>query len=273
MRQRFGSLLQRFDALAALLPDPRAAAILTAFVGKSSIPGIDQEELFERLLGTVVDAGDPRQLAPLEAAAKEEPWKRKSDRQYFSVAIPAAIAALKKVRGQPPQAHQPAEAPEAAHHEMPDRLLEAVLKAPGDDAPRLVLADWLMERGAPRGEFIALQVRGAKKPLSAAEVTKMNALERAHRADWLGPLARALTGCTWSRGFLAEASLSQNARAPTPVWKEAYRHPALELVTRLELGAGNARHYVGFLRGGRLLSLEERWIPDSARRLLARPVR
>lgn len=39
-----------------------------------------------------------------------------------------------------------------------DRLLQAVLDDPGDDAPRLVLADWLEERGDPRGEFIRVQV-------------------------------------------------------------------------------------------------------------------
>ncbi|MBA3541481.1 MAG: TIGR02996 domain-containing protein [Deltaproteobacteria bacterium] len=36
-------------------------------------------------------------------------------------------------------------------------LIAAVAEAPDDDAPRLVYADWLMERGDPRGELVALQ--------------------------------------------------------------------------------------------------------------------
>jgi uncharacterized protein (TIGR02996 family) len=38
-------------------------------------------------------------------------------------------------------------------------LLAAVRAEPDDDTPRLVLADWLEERGDPRGEFVRLQVR------------------------------------------------------------------------------------------------------------------
>ncbi|MGV3624109.1 MAG: TIGR02996 domain-containing protein [Archangium sp.] len=41
-------------------------------------------------------------------------------------------------------------------------LLDAIYAAPDDDAPRLVFADALMERGDPRGEFIALQLQRAR---------------------------------------------------------------------------------------------------------------
>jgi uncharacterized protein (TIGR02996 family) len=39
---------------------------------------------------------------------------------------------------------------------MPDRdaFLRMIQENPDDDAPRLVLADWLEERGDPQGEFI-----------------------------------------------------------------------------------------------------------------------
>src|SRR5262249_51734963 len=36
-------------------------------------------------------------------------------------------------------------------------FLQAILAAPEDDTPRLVYADWLEERGDPRGEFIRIQ--------------------------------------------------------------------------------------------------------------------
>lgn len=35
-------------------------------------------------------------------------------------------------------------------------LFAEIVQAPHDDAPRLVYADWLLERGDPRGELIAL---------------------------------------------------------------------------------------------------------------------
>jgi uncharacterized protein (TIGR02996 family) len=38
-----------------------------------------------------------------------------------------------------------------------DAFLQAVLAEPDDDAPRLIFADWLEERGDPRGAFIRLQ--------------------------------------------------------------------------------------------------------------------
>src|SRR5207249_956021 len=37
-----------------------------------------------------------------------------------------------------------------------------ILEHPDDDTPRLVYADWLMERGEPRGEFIRIQVERAR---------------------------------------------------------------------------------------------------------------
>ncbi len=45
-----------------------------------------------------------------------------------------------------------------------DRLLEAIIAAPDDDAPRLVYADWLQGRGDPRGELILLQCQLAAAP-------------------------------------------------------------------------------------------------------------
>ena len=36
-------------------------------------------------------------------------------------------------------------------------FLQAVLENPDDDTPRLIYADWLEERGDPRGEFIRVQ--------------------------------------------------------------------------------------------------------------------
>lgn len=72
-------------------------------------------------------------------------------------------------------------------------LLASVLAAPDDDAPRLVYADWLLERGDPRGEFIALQCRAAALPDGAARwalESNTKALLERHDEDWFGAIRR-----------------------------------------------------------------------------------
>jgi uncharacterized protein (TIGR02996 family) len=50
-------------------------------------------------------------------------------------------------------------------HPTEQKLLDAVLADPGDDAPRLVYADWLDEHDQPeRAEFIRLQIELARQP-------------------------------------------------------------------------------------------------------------
>ena len=43
-----------------------------------------------------------------------------------------------------------------------DAFLQAVVAAPGDDAPRLVYADWLDERGDPRGAYLRAEIAWAQ---------------------------------------------------------------------------------------------------------------
>jgi uncharacterized protein (TIGR02996 family) len=43
-----------------------------------------------------------------------------------------------------------------------DDFLREILASPDDDAPRLIYADWLEERGDPRGEFIRVQCELAR---------------------------------------------------------------------------------------------------------------
>lgn len=47
---------------------------------------------------------------------------------------------------------------------LPAEFLAQVVAHPDDDGPRLVAADWLDERGDPRGEFIRVQVELARMP-------------------------------------------------------------------------------------------------------------
>jgi uncharacterized protein (TIGR02996 family) len=63
---------------------------------------------------------------------------------------------------------------------------------PDDDTPRLVLADWLEERGDERGEFVRLQclraARGGQEVGSAEGAGREAELLASHREAWLGIL-------------------------------------------------------------------------------------
>ncbi len=72
------------------------------------------------------------------------------------------------------------------------RLLGEVLAAPDDDEPRLVYADWLTERGDPRGEFITIQCDLARRGPDATgeDVERLRAREvqllARHKKTWIG---------------------------------------------------------------------------------------
>jgi uncharacterized protein (TIGR02996 family) len=80
-------------------------------------------------------------------------------------------------------------------------FLQEVREDPADDAPRLVLADWLQDRGDPRGEFVHLRVVGARlaenDPRREALARRERQLLGRHLFDWLGPLIDHVKGGGW----------------------------------------------------------------------------
>lgn len=104
----------------------------------------------------------------------------------------------------------------------PDALLDAVLAAPDDDAPRLVLADWLTERGDPLGEFIQIQcalgqrIFGAdgrwvtpgksKLPFESKEALEARQAEllKEHQKRWVEPIRGGVLQWGFRRGFVTE---------------------------------------------------------------------
>jgi uncharacterized protein (TIGR02996 family) len=52
-----------------------------------------------------------------------------------------------------------------------EAFLQAIIESPEDDAPRLVYADWLEERGDPRGEFLRLECRLRSLPEACADLS------------------------------------------------------------------------------------------------------
>jgi uncharacterized protein (TIGR02996 family) len=93
-------------------------------------------------------------------------------------------------------------------------LIDAIRAAPDDDMPRLVYADWLMQRGDARGELIAAQCRIARLeregPDDAGEEVRRlrrraGTLWKEHQAAWLAPLRAVLPAhYTMHRGLVEE---------------------------------------------------------------------
>jgi uncharacterized protein (TIGR02996 family) len=91
-----------------------------------------------------------------------------------------------------------------------DLFLKRVLEQPDDDAPRLVFADWLEERGDPRGEFIRLQCALAKGQVPAT-LKKLRHREQSLLQKYAKAWAKSYAGiaqrCTFRRGFVEGITL------------------------------------------------------------------
>jgi uncharacterized protein (TIGR02996 family) len=95
-----------------------------------------------------------------------------------------------------------------------DAFLQAICESPDDDGPRLMYADWLTERGDPRGEFIRLQCELAVMPehdvRRIALTTRESELAQRYSQGWRDALPQR-KGVIWGifeRGFPAEVSVA-----------------------------------------------------------------
>jgi uncharacterized protein (TIGR02996 family) len=94
-----------------------------------------------------------------------------------------------------------------------DAFLQAICEEPDSDDPRLVYADWLEERGDPRGELIRLQCRLARMTQAdpdwpACRGRAAELLDR-HQAEWQGPLTGWPGYWRFRRGFIEELSVTE----------------------------------------------------------------
>src|SRR5262249_6931560 len=90
------------------------------------------------------------------------------------------------------------------------KLLEEIVAAPEDDGPRLVLADWLQERGDPRGELIVIQCQLAKGG-AVGRVERQHRereLLEKHRKDWVAAFNVPRAQWIFVRGFVERAMIA-----------------------------------------------------------------
>jgi uncharacterized protein (TIGR02996 family) len=146
-----------------------------------------------------------------------------------------------------------------------EALLAAVYDAPDDEAPRLVYADALLERGDPRGELITLQIQG-RDPRRERELIET------HGKRWLGELAPiVMAGYRFERGFLAACRIDNRhidrvrRLVGHPVWSTVRElsgsalialHPVMRALRVLEFRASEARDHEGLPESWRDLLLD-----------------
>jgi uncharacterized protein (TIGR02996 family) len=90
-------------------------------------------------------------------------------------------------------------------------FLDRVCADPDDDAPRLIFADWLDERGDPRGEFIRVQVALARLPVGDPRrdtlADREAALLARFHAPWSDPLKGIAGWTVFRRGFVETVNI------------------------------------------------------------------
>jgi uncharacterized protein (TIGR02996 family) len=109
-------------------------------------------------------------------------------------------------------------------------FIDAILAEPDDDAPRLIYADWLEERGDPRAEFIRVQVElaamaqpierkslygnPAPEPRNRKDAARLRTLWvrqaellTRHCSKWVEPLVDEARGVIFERGFVEGISI------------------------------------------------------------------
>lgn len=172
--------------------DPRVKAALTELAGR-------YKGIIETSIGDVIAALLTRVARELDDV-KPGPLSAEFERRatQWEALFESEAAATTRAQGNKKQVAR-----------SDDEMLAAIYAAPGDDAPRLVFADALTERGDPRGEFISLQVARANGAATPEQQARERELwqDPKRRAGWALPVSMA-GEVTFRRGFPAGLALS-----------------------------------------------------------------
>lgn len=187
------------QAWLALEPDPRFGRATVALLNASAGPfwtGVSKDLV--KCLFHHVDAATAQTLSAkaiesfVVGPVARKKWDTLLKTRAGTHAAPAAAAPKKPTVSRQDEA----------------ALLAAIVANPADDAPRAVYADWLLEQGDRRGEFIQLQLARAKGRQSPEAKEREKQLFVDLRGALMGPLNErfAKSGLEFKRGFLAKGT-------------------------------------------------------------------
>lgn len=115
-----------------------------------------------------------------------------------------------------------------------DAALAAIAAGPADESLKRVLADLLLERGDPRGEFVLLQLLIGENQASGSMRQRAQELWRRHRKTWMADAADVLEDLSLEGGFPVSASIKRSA-TPWLVGR-ALESPMFVTLKRLQRG-------------------------------------
>jgi len=143
-----------------------------------------------------------------------------------------------------------------------DAAIDAVVQGPLDEGRRRVLADLLLERGDPRGEFLLLQFLASANQASGAVTQRMNELWRRHRHEWMKGVEQAFDELKLENGFPSSGRL----RLTLQPWVEAElkRSPMIATLRHLEAVSPPHAVFRELIVDRRLAQLESLKLDDRA---------
>lgn len=287
-RQR--PFLDRIEALGKCAADPRVAQALCGVLAKAPFSVDDVGGVYGPVIDLVIRLRDERSAARLRELVASPLAKTATVRDYFARALPDAAEAidrgLRRRRSLPEDEREAAQRLLAQLGAKPaplvvstrpavdtDSLFADCLAHPDDDGPREVLADALLEREDPRGDFIHLQLRDARGALDEPERKRMAQLLRKHEKEWIRDLARVTKNRIYRRGFVDEAQLLQGAAADPATWKRVAADPVIATIRTLHKESASEELYKTFVLGPAMKLLRDMDVPSTAmlRALIARP--
>lgn len=190
-----------FEAIATRPADPRLGTLATRLlVGDIRVEFTDK--LHRRLINCVEAHGDVSHYRALEVGFSTRMLDEKLAERVLRL-IKKGLTAKVVGAELPPgeraslasQMWEPGELPSSSND-----LLALVYEDPHDLARRQVLADSLLERSDPRGEFIALQ-------LAKTDEKRQATLLKKHGKTWLGPFAKMVDDFAFEDGFVSRVQL------------------------------------------------------------------
>ncbi len=216
---------------AAAWKDPRLTHAIHDLLASLPWAGARSRATWRQVFDVLADHADPRWIAiaptlpptwkvgrPLQLWLTRQLDLATRDLQVVTVAEEAKLTAF---------ARELASSAPKQDKRSGAALLASVYQDPDDDSARLVYADWLMEQGDPRGEFIALQFKADPDAKRRA-----NALLREHKKAWLGPLAHVLRGeVEFRRGFAAQGIATFRNERDVAQWGSLVEWATLEEIS------------------------------------------
>lgn len=241
---RTGQADRHLVGLASLPDDPRIALRLAEL---APVYGVSPErtQYWKSLWGIVAKTRDVRVCAPLRADFKDFTGTYYDHHRQGRRIVGQFVLSPEKSFDRWPlvlsvdehadlaAATKAVEKLEAARFEPELELVRAIARDWTDDAPRLVYADWLGERGHPRGEMLVLACKKAGER-TAAQDKRLEQLTRLpYLFGALTDLMPQLQRPELNRGLFH--ALRTDSWPGTLTWRACTGHPLLPLADSLEV--------------------------------------